>query len=76
MEKTLGGKIGFDEEGPLDEPKYRSTEAYGVNTSLKTGDVEMVFPAGYNKDGQILFVQEEPLPFTVQALIPNITVGG
>jgi len=76
VEKTLGGRIGYDEYGNLDEPKFRSDEPYGVHSKLRTGDIEMVFPAGYNKDGQIYFVQDEPLPFTIQALIPNITVGG
>ena len=76
MQDTLGGRIGADENSQLDEPKYRTTEPYGVHTGLKTGDIEVIFPAGYNKDGQIYFVQDDPLPFTIQALIPNVTVGG
>ena len=76
VENTLGGKIGSDASAQLDEPKYRTDEAYGEHTRLRTGDIEIIFPAGYNKDGQICFVQDEPLPFTIQALIPKVTVGG
>lgn len=76
VEKTLGGKFGAGEGLPLDEPKYRSVEMYGCHTQLKTGDIEISFNGGYNREGQIYFRQEEPLPFTVLAFIPEVTVGG
>lgn len=76
VEKTLGGRVGEGEDFPLDEPKYRSDEAYGSHTRLKTGDIELSFPGGFNRAGQIYFRQEEPLPFTILAFIPEVTVGG
>ena len=47
VEKTLGGRVGEGEDFPLDEPKYRSDEAYGCHTRLKTGDIELSFPGGF-----------------------------
>lgn len=76
VEKTLGGRVGDNEGSILDEPKYRSDEAYGCHTRLRTGDIELSFPGGFNRAGQIYFRQEEPLPFTILAFIPEVTVGG
>ena len=72
VEKTLGGKVGLSEDGQLDAPKYRTDEAYGSPVRLRTGDVSVQFPAGYNKNGQIYFVQNEPLPFTILSLLPEV----
>lgn len=76
VENTLGGRFGMNEDSLLDEPKYRTNEAYGEHTRLKTGDIEFSFPGGFEKAGQIYFRQDEPLPFTILAFIPEVAVGG
>lgn len=76
VENTLGGKIGLDADSQLDEVKWRTNENYGKHTRLKTGDTDpFVFPAGYNRSGQVYIRQEDPLPITVLAVVPEITVG-
>ena len=43
---------------------------------LFSGDKTIRPPSGYNDDGRILIRQEDPLPFTLLAIIPEIVLGG
>jgi hypothetical protein len=40
---------------------------------LFTGDVTVSWPDGYSDDALIAIVQDEPLPCTVVAIMPQIT---
>lgn len=55
--------------------KYRTNEDYGAHTRLKTGDADLIFPAGFDSWGQVYIVQDEPLPFTLLAVVPQFSVG-
>jgi len=70
--KTLGCKIGPD-ENTLDTIFFRdSSMPMDVPPDLFTGDKELDYPEGYETDAHITVVQDLPLPLTVVALMPQI----
>ena len=44
-------------------------------TPLYTGDKEVSFPTGWNKEGQVLITQEQPLPLNCLAVISKVEVS-
>lgn len=75
VEESRGGKIGYDSDH-LTEFKQRAYEPYGTATSLKTGDIKVTMPSTWTTEGSIFFRQDDPLPMTLLAVIPEVTVGG
>ena len=75
VEKSRGGKIGYDADH-LTEFKQRAYEPYGTATSLKTGDIQVTMPSTWRSEGSIFFRQDDPLPMTLLAVIPEVSVGG
>ena len=75
VEESRGGKIGFDKDH-LTEFKQRAYEPYGTATSLKTGDISVTMPSTWRSEGSIFFRQDDPLPMTLLAVIPEVSVGG
>lgn len=70
---TLGGKMGPTED-KLDTLRFRAIEApMDEPPPLFTGDKEMIWPGGYEKEGNIWYVQDQPLPATVVAFMPQVT---
>lgn len=76
LARSLGGKMGRDEANlepildnrdpavPMDQPM-----------PLFTGDAEVDFPGNYEDTGDLLVVQDQPLPFTVNAIIPRVVTA-
>ena len=75
VEESRGGKIGYDKDH-LTEFKQRAYEPYGTATSLKTGDIKVTLPSTWKTEGSIFFRQSDPLPMTLLAVIPEVSVGG
>jgi hypothetical protein len=75
VEESRGGKIGYDADH-LTEFKQRAYEPYGTATSLKTGDIKVTLPSTWKTEGSIFFRQSDPLPMTLLAVIPEVSVGG
>ncbi len=75
VEESRGGKIGYDADH-LTEFKQRAYEPYGTATSLKTGDIQVTMPSTWRSEGSIFFRQDDPLPMTLLAVIPEVSVGG
>jgi hypothetical protein len=75
VEESRGGKIGYDADH-LTEFKQRAYEPYGTATSLKTGDISVTMPSTWRSEGSIFFRQDDPLPMTLLAVIPEVSVGG
>jgi len=75
VEESRGGKIGYDADH-LTEFKQRAYEPYGTATSLKTGDIKVTMPSTWRSEGSIFFRQDDPLPMTLLAVIPEVSVGG
>jgi hypothetical protein len=76
LARSLGGQAGRDEDNlepilqdrdpnvPMDEPM-----------PLFSGDAEIAFPGNYDTTGDLLFVQDQPLPFTMNAIIPRVVTS-
>lgn len=69
---TNSCKIGTDEDH-LEEILFREgTALMGTPTPLYSGDQEISFPGGYEKEGNIMIVQDKPLPLCVVAIMPRV----
>lgn len=70
--ETLGGKVGPDADN-LDLLVFREGgDAMDTAVPLFTGDVEQEWDAEYDKDAQIYYRQDQPLPATVVAIMPQL----
>ena len=70
--KSLGCKVGPDEDH-LEELRFREADAeMGVATDPLTGDIEVPFPGDFDTTGDLLIVQDEPLPLNLVAIMPRV----
>jgi hypothetical protein len=72
LDTTLGGKAGtrFDR---LSEILYRnSAMEMDDSPDLFTGDIRMSLDGDWSREGHICVVQDQPLPMTVTAIIPQV----
>lgn len=60
----------------LYEAKQREFEAYDEATNTITGAVEIPTEGNWDRNGRFVFVQDDPLPATILALIPDVLIGG
>lgn len=79
VEKTRGiflaaKDVGRDSEAIV-EFKQRSTETWNEAIGLSTGDIDMVPPADWNRAGGLYVKQFDPLPMSILALMPEVTLG-
>lgn len=70
------GIMAGPDEDHLTELKQRDTEAWGAPINLETGMVEVPVQGTWGKPGRVFVRQSDPLPITVLALFPTVTVGG
>lgn len=69
---TLGGKIG-PTETDVDEINFRSTgDDMDSPPPIFNGDKEMPWRGGYEKEGYIWYVNAQPFPATIVALMPQL----
>jgi hypothetical protein len=78
MFASLGSRVGSTEE-ELSEVRelipYRAAETImGRPSPLFFGDAELRAPGGFDQEGAICVVGDEPLPFTLVAIIPHFEV--
>ncbi|WP_415713331.1 hypothetical protein [Maridesulfovibrio sp.] len=72
--QSLGLQVGYDGEHLERAPFRTSADKVGGAPALYTGDYEVKFNRGYDRDGQIYIRQDQPLPLSVLALIPEVSV--
>jgi len=73
--ETLGGKIGPDETH-LEPVYFRSPSTpMGQSAGAWSGDKTVNFPKGWNKDGLLTIVQDQPLPMTVLMVVPEQVIN-
>ena len=79
LENSRGIKVGgVYENGDytrLTEVKERSTQMYGTPIGLLTGQERVILDPTWNSNGRILIRQDNPLPCTILAAIPEVDVG-
>jgi hypothetical protein len=69
---TLGAKAGPDASS-LDQIEFRAGSALmDVAPPLFTGDKIIEWPGGYDFDGYVMVKQDQPLPMTVVAIMPQV----
>lgn len=74
--QTLGCKVGPDEDNLGIIPFREGTDPMDSPPPLFTGDKEVPFLGDYEKAGNILIIQDQPLPMTVLAIMPSVGVSG
>lgn len=79
VEKTRGIWLGTTEEtresGKMIEYKQRSTEAWNEAIQLYTGDLRITPLPDWTNGGNVVVTQFDPLPMTILAIMPDISVG-
>lgn len=76
VEKSRGLKVGQDLDR-LEDVKTEWTESGGdEEIPLETGLFEYSITTSWDKNGRFMFVQDDPLPVTVLALIPHVQAAG
>lgn len=80
LENTRGGWIG-----PNENVLYEAFPAIIADklaadglpdTSMFTGDIRLPLGAGYADGGRIFYRQVDPLPVTINAVVPEVNPGG
>ncbi len=79
VEKTRGIFVGPRDEGRdsdrMVEFKQRSTEAWNEAIGLYTGDIDLTPAPDWNRAGGLFIKQFDPLPMSILALMPEVTLG-
>lgn len=79
VERTRGIWIGVEDaardSGKLIEYKQRSTEAWNEAIRAYTGDIEITSMWDWTNGGNVVVKQFDPLPMTILAVMPDVTVG-
>lgn len=75
LEESRGLFAGRDEANLL-EYKQRAQESYDDPVSLLTGIADILIGATWSKQGRVFVRQSDPLPLSILAAIPEVSVGG
>jgi hypothetical protein len=76
QEMPLGAFGGAASGAPaLVEVKQRSTETLGSPIQPYSGDWQVTIPTEWNRGGRLFIRQSYPLPCTVLAIVPEVSVG-
>lgn len=75
LEESRGLYAGRDASN-LIEYKQRAQEGYDAPIELLTGIADILIGATWSKSGRVFVRQSDPLPLSILAAIPEVTVGG
>lgn len=75
VQDTRGLRVGHAFNDEMVEVKEREFEEMGNAILPFTGDRRVVMPPDWNVPGQVCAEQVDPLPATILALIPELTIG-
>jgi len=79
VEMTRGIFVGQKDVGrdsdKIVEYKQRSTEAWNDAIQLYTGDIRITPQWDWNTSGNMWIKQFDPLPMTILAIMPDVTIG-
>lgn len=76
MVKESRGVFAGPDANHLFEFKQRADEAYDQPVGLFTGLAEIRILSTWNKTGRVFIRQSDPLPLTILAVIPEVSIGG
>ncbi len=69
--RSVGCQTGPDEDH-LEPLRFPSSPAPAEHTEPYTGDLEVPFPGDFETEGNLMLVQDEPLPLTVVGIFPRL----
>ena len=72
----IGPRDGDRDDRHLVEYKQRSTENWNAAIQTFTGDIQMTSQWDWTDGGNMWIKQFDPLPMTILAAMPDITLGG
>jgi hypothetical protein len=73
--ETIGVKYGREEDTQLDEIQFRSPDdPMDIALPLFTGDKEVSWPVGYEREATVTILQDQPGPCTVVSIMPDDVV--
>jgi hypothetical protein len=75
LEKTLGLWTGPDVDH-MREAKFGLPSQWGQPPEVLTGLKELTMSPSWNKNGQIIIQQRDPLPMTILSITPDVLMGG
>lgn len=70
--QTLGGKYGPDEDNLTTITFRTASDPMNASSPLKDEDITLDFDSNYDTDGRIYIRQDQPLPMTVLAVVPEL----
>ena len=71
MADSRGGKVGLEGE-TAEEIVQRTTEPYNTPLTLKTGSYVLALPGSHQLAPSLVITQDEPLPFTLLAVLCRV----
>lgn len=71
----VGGVDSDRDSGKLVEYKQRSTEAWDEAIQLYTGDLDITPMWDWSRGANVVVKQFDPLPMTILAVMPEVTIG-
>lgn len=75
--QSVGLLVGTSTDGQFDRIDFRdSSDLMDAPVPLFTGDKRQLVPKGYDRDGKLFFRQDQPLPFTLLAVMPDVKTNG
>ena len=75
VDRSLGCKVGPDADN-LETLEFRSVrDSMDTALPLFTGDFTTEFLGDYDSSGQVMVLQDQPLPLTVCAIIPEMEIS-
>jgi hypothetical protein len=75
VERTMGMWTGPSVD-QMREAKFGLPSKWGQPLDMITDDIEVTLKADWDKKKQVVVEQRSPLPMTILALVPDITLGG
>ncbi|MGE4194719.1 MAG: hypothetical protein AB7E51_15135 [Pseudodesulfovibrio sp.] len=75
FEDSLGGQVGSD-ENHLANIKPPLPATWGEPPALRTEDVRVPLKSSWDTNGRLMFRQNQPLPVTILAWMPEVIFGG
>ena len=72
--ETRGIEVG-DADGNTEQWPQREDEDWNEPTALFSGDKTLAMPDGWTTGGRVTIEQNNPLPFTILSIMPNVVWG-
>jgi hypothetical protein len=78
LQNSIGGTYGRDNQATLDPIPYREDAGVSITEAvpLFSGDKVLPFEGEWDRDRYIVIEHEDPLPFTLTALVVGQTISG